>query len=177
MSNFGNRISGFFSSGGGSGGGGSVNPTSGFIPFNDTNAFADSFWKMDSGAVYTMDTIGGTNIYGFIENKIFLDQAIGDTYNLYGGVYIQVSNDSITPFIRTFNFTQPYGVNIENTKITLGDYNPSGNATYLTIDDFNQQLEPSANLKGNIAGLSPTGDYVKLRFSGDLNDSYIPIYQ
>jgi hypothetical protein len=135
MSNFGERLTGYF---GGSGGGGGTpvppNPTSSFLPYNNSGSFDDSHWctKLPTATTYTT-LIAGDSTSGFGFSVEGNDIVVGDFNLSVKGVFFQVNS---TGFIRTKMNTvvgEFFGFNTNATISSFGDFEGDFNSTKLEI--------------------------------------------
>lgn len=120
-------------------------------------------FKIDDNAsyiktFYTGDSKGlnldfGNDVYklgSFIPNPIT---------NVATSIEVDNNNSTITTF-----FNDPQGLKLDffGELYSLGDFDGIGNTTFLTIDNFNEKLIVSNNLKSPTAG-SSSGQYLEIR--------------
>jgi hypothetical protein len=131
MSNFGSRILGFFG-GNASGGGGGTNPTSGYIPYNNSGSFADSFWFVDATGTYSTYDKGTGTAYGFQLDIINYISYVGDISIDFSWLEV----DNVTQHIKTKTGNIYSGIYIDRTiNVEIGDYAGNYNTSKLIIAD------------------------------------------
>lgn len=161
MSNFGSRIFGFFATSGGGGGGGTVtpNPTNGFMPYNNSGAFDDSYWFVDNtvSPPFTTTTSPLTLDFGFK-----LDYQIGNSVTALVGDFVGNVNECFITFYYLFPnsadiYSQMNGGaffgfyisenNVGGGNIQLGDYS-TGDINFLVTSSGTINSTYLTNLKG-----------------------------
>lgn len=174
MSNFGERIIGYF---GGSGGGGGTpvppNPTNGFMPYNDNGAFADSYWFVDDTLI---NGFYYTDIIGFYQTEVTPNNPttkMGDWSSTYSGTYFEV-NSSANPYIKTFISTiETFGI-VQSIgsfgDVFLGNFSGSNAALVVRNQDNGQVSSIYTKLGGGDFGINITYDFLTTDFSATFGD-------
>lgn len=142
-----------------------VNPTSNFLPYNNNGNFSDSiFYNYSSGQGVYCNDINLNTSNGFIcdfQSKIY---RLGDFSNALYKCYFDIDVNSKT--IQSFMKFGGFGFKISDVNsIILGDTQNFNNSTTFKIDDQNQRIEFSTNLRSATAGVAAL-QYLKVRVAG-----------
>ena len=144
-----------------------INPTTTFIPYNNNGNFADSNLRYDSlnNSLTTFNVATNYNegLGVYLNAKIVF---IGDLDSSFGGFGVNIDygnkifNTKFTPFWKG-------GISINNNSrlYELGDFELRYNSTFFKVDDQNQRIEFSTNLRAATAGAA-SGQFLKVRVAG-----------
>src|ERR1035437_2636959 len=155
------------------GGGGAVNPTSGYLPYNNTGTFADSFLFQDATDLHIVDTKFLSSANGQIQQdfgsgiswQITTDAGIG----LQSTIYIDLNQIHLTTPAGYINLEPTYLLLNNGTQITFTSplYNFS-TATLSTVPYFDslKNLVSSAVTPTELGYLSGATSNIQIQING-----------
>lgn len=157
-----------------SSGGGGTNPTSAFIPFNNSGTFADSYLINDIGNNVLKSQVSGNDIglkFDFANAQYILGNSInGDS----AAIFIDGLQGSILGY-EANSGSNGLNVTPKNGNVSLGDFGATGNQTIFELN--NQSSLITTKHQGNDKGLKfdfENGEYYLGDFTSDSN-SYISL--
>lgn len=133
------------------------------IGFYDIQNAKNFKWVYDDN-IFTITTNFNNYTLGYIISSIDFRVVLGDYGSSIKGDYLTI--DNTYEQIYTSMSDTPFGILVDRTnRVTLGDINGNFNSTYFSVNDFDQTLLFSNNLKTSSSG-SNSGQHLKVNVGG-----------